>query len=425
MSNLSELVDNLNRLGSGQTTAIRLAGSVMGTIADASVVGWWSGGLTAVIGVLGLVQQQNDELAQELGKLTDLIEQILGHDRAQNDLERLHNFDEPVTNAQSMIQSLPDWVQAQPPLSQDFRAEHVRMCLAAVDQISLPDQWLTNYYDELYYYDDRLGSIGPEPNADGTAWTTRFTLPEFLRALNVYITVTQSLEGSLSDNAKELLRGFAATLHDVHDRAAAGIAPLPAPSVAELWSSNLTDYLTDGEGFLVSAWSCGVTLESFLGLPGFFDPNGGIQWYGAVDRYTGLNSLGSYPGLRRPPGLPPPTKQFVDQFYVKLGLANLKRWKDVYVGLGLPTVWTTVNQLAALTGNPPLRGHDASGWSLRELRRTLGAVHIPSSITWGISTAMVLGTMAELRGLDPDARPLSMRDQLNALPYPDAGIAPI
>jgi hypothetical protein len=38
---------------------------------------------------------------------------------------------------------------------------------------------------------------------------------------------------------------------------------------------------------------------------------------------------------------------------------------------------------------------------------------------------MVLGTTAELRGLDPDARPLSMREQLDALPYPDTGIAPI
>jgi hypothetical protein len=350
-----------------------------------------------------------------------LLEQIRAGQHADNIRNRLEAFAPPVAQAQAVLDSLPKILTESPPVTQEFRIAQVELCLDALNQFIQDVAWLTNFYDELYYSDDRVGAIAPSPGASGLVFSTRYILPDYLGALYVFVVVTKALFGSLL-NYLVPLRRYRDRLQWVHDTATAGITELPFPSADEVWSYNLKPYLLDNNGFMRSPWSYGVTLRGWpLALP---DENGGYQWYGAVDEYTGYNSLGSYPGIL-PPASYPPDNQFNQQFFAKLRLASLKRWKDVYIGLGLPVVWQTINTLDDLVGDPHLPEADRSGWSLRELDRTLGPVHLPANVNQGIPVSMIVGTLAMLRGQDPERRPLSLREQVNALPYQDAGVQPI
>jgi hypothetical protein len=296
------------------------------------------------------------------------------------------------------------------------------------------DQWTTVFVDEIYYKDFWAGPI--EPQQRGIVFSTRFILPEYLRAVYVALVVTGAFDPGVVDPHSPDFRDFkvewqswADTLLWVHNTAKDGMVPVRPPSPDQLWYDD-QGFLMDGVPgrFVLSVWTAADPY--YIGIPYNPDPEF-AQWYGAVDRYTGLSSAGNYPGVLPDPSGTPPSKAFFDQFYAKYNLAVIKRWKDVYIGLGLPYVWKTINLLRELSGDPPLPGADASHWSLREVYRAVEKVLLLDAITTikqvsYLRTSVVLSTVVALRGLlgdrDTVKRPASWREQIQALPFPDAGV---
>src|SRR5262249_18518374 len=84
--------------------------------------------------------------------------------------------------------------------------------------------------------------------------------------------------------------------------------------------------------------------------------------YGAVERFSGYSHVGMY--------------QLVSPFnfqsndptpYNKFQIRLLRKWKRVYVGTGLPTVWNMINSLKRLVSDPLLPRPNLSDWSIREI----------------------------------------------------------
>jgi hypothetical protein len=428
VSNLTELVASLNKIARGQRDGMNVVGAAMGTAADFSILAGVLGGPigVAVAVLVSLLVVLSQSATQDLDAIAGAIEEIIGGQRAQNILARLHALDLPVAQASSVMKILPSVLPPNPPLSWDARVSYVNLCIQALENFSQGDQWSTVYVDEVYYSDDRSGPIEPDHAGDAAVvFTTRYILPDFLRALFILISASAALEVPLDP---DVLRGYRDNvLVQVYNQATDGIAFVAVPTPEEVYTGDPRD-VDSSTGFVISPWSFGRTIWSW-NPPGenFPDPDGGYQWHGAVDRYTGCNSVGEYPGVVYANIPSDPDPQFYPQFYAKLALANLKRWKSVYINLGLPYVWNAINRLSDLVGDPPvMKGAHRGQWSLREIHSTLGPVHLPENIDRGIPLSRTFETLAMLRrGAGNYGWPLSLRDQLDALPWPDAGVVPI
>jgi hypothetical protein len=82
--------------------------------------------------------------------------------------------------------------------------------------------------------------------------------------------------------------------------------------------------------------------------------------YGVVEQFSGYSSMATYT-LTPPFDLESTSPGPYNKFQVRL----LKRWKDVYMGVGLVTVLNVANNLNALIGDPPFPGGFAD-WSIRK-----------------------------------------------------------
>lgn len=105
----------------------------------------------------------------------------------------------------------------------------------------------------------------------------------------------------------------------------------------------------------------GISLRNKYTPPNITSPMAVIE-YGAVERFSGYSSIGddySIP-LSKTGETDPVT-------FFKFQLRQLKRTKDVYIGVGLRSVRQVINTLHALVGDSPLAGPEFGDWSLREI----------------------------------------------------------
>src|SRR5262249_30206174 len=93
--------------------------------------------------------------------------------------------------------------------------------------------------------------------------------------------------------------------------------------------------------------------------------------YGAVEKFSGLSSMGDYNiKLDEIRAMSSDSSPY-DKFQIRLW----KRVMDVYLGVGLLDVWKSINGLRALVGSDPLPiptfgGISIAGWSFRYLMNT-------------------------------------------------------
>jgi hypothetical protein len=89
-----------------------------------------------------------------------------------------------------------------------------------------------------------------------------------------------------------------------------------------------------------------------------------VPTHGAVERFTGRNSVTSYP-------IRVPVKDPNNPEFKKFQVVRLKTSQDVYASAGLGTVWDTINRLKGLVGDL-LLGPKFGDWSI------LNALHVTS-----------------------------------------------
>jgi hypothetical protein len=447
---MSNIADLLKDISGSDNKAVGLLGSFIGTLADLS------GGIQAISTLVNLfASNDNAEILAKLSDIQTAIQRdfaaLQAETRAANILSRLANLDPAIAQAQAVMDQLPDDLSQTPPVSEEYRLQQIGLCLNAVELLDQDDKWSTNFADEVYYgfnwvdpttgqstpTDEWTRLVAPNPNPDGTVFSTRYVLPYYLRVLYDFMLVAAAFEANYSTSYKSPLQRFTARLQTAHDisrqgivtirtptRSEAGVGPpgsatydvsgpyLDGPIGQSQWHSPFVSSLEFGPIHMSTPPTPEVrqTLDAQY-LRGMDDAY--FQEYGAVHTYSADSNISHYPVVLLPTVAP---DVYWGQFSAKLSLANRRNWKEVYADVGLATVWTTINALRDLTGDPPLGTFDPDAvWTLREINQILGTAfgNPPVLVPPAISAADVISRLA-MAGGAPSNRPLSLRSALSA-----------
>ena len=208
----------------------------------------------------------------------------------------------------------------------------------------------------------------PPLNDDGiTVFDYRLTLPMYLWALGVYLSVVHVTRPAFLVELKADFVAAADRLQAIHDKVMqSGLVSLIPPAWMDDTILNIGCPISSTGEF--ARRPAIQLLYDTTGLSAHhnFNPpvTGAIIEYGAVDKYSAVSSV--FDGYQ----LNFSTAGSLDPAYFnKLQIRVLKRFKDVYVGCGLRTVRQAIAHLRGLTGAQPPPGPDPADWSFRELMR--------------------------------------------------------
>lgn len=483
MSNISDLLNNVAEANNG---AITLAGNVIGSLADIS------GAVSLVVGAVDLFLNDDQEILTQLNNIQTQIQEgfaaAAAEARAANILNRLNNLDPALAQAQSVLDNLKADLSQTPPVDEAYRLQQIQLCLDSVEQLNQDDKWLTNYADEIYYgspfgpeaddlSDMWTGIVPPTPNADGTVFSCRYVLPDFLRVLFDFMLVAAAFEPKYTTLYQTPLQSYAARLQTVYNTSKQGLVTIRKPTASQLgilsfdadvqWWQNYSTVALFGPDEppgpgqpSPGQWPYISSLSDSLAIPpstlgawrsayggsatGLLDWQGGasdpvpaycaevqesltapefsaVQEYGVVHTYTGYSNISTYPPIPLPSTNP---NVFWPQFSASLDLALQRNYKQAYSDLGLSTVWKTINVLNGLTGQPLLGVYDPDVvWTLRELNGILGSAFPPVPPSGISAQAVIAGLTTIATNMDagesgvkpapPLARPLSLRGSLS------------
>jgi len=417
----SSVASALKALGVQNTDLIQGFG---GIVAAALAFSTATGGLgiaAAAVGFLatliGLFQSSGSDEVAKLGKqLTQLIQQF--EQAAATDAlnTRLTEIQTPLSVAAGFETSLQS-LSGQLPLPAGQVTDKLTSLSTALAALAPPDesQYGCNYaaapllpnvwsFPSGYqtFWDDSdspdlawppppilqqisLG-YGKQAPAGDNPFNYTYVLPAFLYVASAFASLGAAIDPKLTENwAKTVIGPTACFLHSVHDYILKngmkeltpgpwtgqtlaswtlsahvdptgipliGAAPafpgayrfpeIVSPSTKQGVFPVLNPNTTESAGFTLTGQAVGVSIE-----------------YGVVEQFSGYSSVGTYT-LTPPFDLEPTSLGPYNKFQVRL----LKRWKDVYVGIGLLTVLNAANNLNALIGAPPFAGGYAD-WSIR------------------------------------------------------------
>jgi hypothetical protein len=375
MANLGDLID---ALGSEDSTAIGLAGDVMGTLAD------FSGAAGFISMFTDLIQPPDAQLQQALANIQASIDtgfrELQGDVAAEGILAKERDIDSGINPEAAIFALLPTIVSELPTLPESYILTQLETCVASVQFFTdYADKWEIPWASLTPYTDAWSGTVAPPQSPFIFNYT--YVLPQFLRAIYMFQTVLLALQPDALGHAdvQALLKKCAAKLQSVHDTMTAGIVGTRLPA-----TSDVAELGYDGN-FL--AWNA----DWYGGPPP--DPNAfwkqpSLWPFGAVEIYSGLNNIQSYTAFEPYEFLPDQTplpQAFVS--LVQLRIENAR--KAMYVQLGLPVVRQAINRLLALTGQPALPGIPYQWWSLDDAASVLGIAAAGQTSFWTELTALL------------------------------------
>ncbi|HZV77206.1 MAG TPA: hypothetical protein VFF63_05580 [Candidatus Babeliales bacterium] len=477
MSNISEL---LNTVAEANNGAITLAGEVIGSLADIG------GAVNLVVSAIDLFLNDDQEILTQLNNIQTQIQNgfaaMAAEERAANILNRLNNLDPALAQAQSVIDNLKADLAQSPPVDEEYKLQQIELCLDSVEQFNQDDKWLTNYADEIYYgslYDANpssytdcwTGIVAPTPNADGTVFSCRYVLPDFLHVLYDFMLVAAAFEPNYAELYQAQLENYSQRLQTAYNTSKQGLVTTQQPTPTQLGIFSFADNVPWWQNYNTSAmWGPDEPpgpgqfpyLDSFPDAGGFDPPSVNPQWhsiynpvtavldwhgsveqgpvpghcnavesfldptygywqeYGVVHTYTGYSNISNFPPIPLPSEKP---NVFWPQFQASLSLALRRNYKQAYSDIGLASVWQTINVLNGLAGQPLLGTYDPDVvWTLRELGGILGSAFPPTPASGVSAQAVIAGLTtittnmhAGVSGVAPApplTRPLSLRDAL-------------
>jgi hypothetical protein len=285
------------------------------------------------------------------------------------------------------LQTLDGLVQAQPPLTDAQRLDHIATCLAPLNALSdgsthPPSPFFVAVYSEQVYWTDAgqflqaqfamdnqgnyyqttpdldvgYGAQAPPAPPDNQVFSYLYVLPYYLKGVFILTAVGASLFtdfGKTAQRQQDAIILFANFLTTIHDLIAGGIIKLTPPASTGQPISPLWDFVMGGSG----AWGRVPGITGEYGGDGVLI--GAVFEWGAVEQYSGVNSI-------RSNGSPAPLFP-QGQIYQKLQVRALRELINVYANVGLPEVWNVINGLNKIAGQAPLPPHKYSAWSFREI----------------------------------------------------------
>jgi hypothetical protein len=220
-----------------------------------------------------------------------------------------------------------------------------------------------------YYADSWSGRLAPQADTDGLVFNYTYTLPQFLRSIYFLLTTIAALEPNSLHLYANVLTRCLTRLQSVHQTiVSSGIIAARIPSMDEVG-------VIDGD--FIPPFTTNWILNDGTPNPTYFP-------YGAVDRYSGANNMGSYIGDHFPywgADLTTWWAPTAENFLTLLSFWTVGKMKSLYVELGMPAVWQAINQLLQLTGQPLQSTPPYSAWSFAEVTSLLG-LRLPPPRRW-------------------------------------------
>ena len=343
MGNLDDLLKALN---ANDKKGIEIAGALIGTLAD------FSGALATIDAIISPDASMNDVLNEIRADFTALTGQIAGEDK----LQRMRAMDQVIDPAVGVFEQLPAILATMPAVSQEYRLNQIQICEDAVIAFTNDeDKWLAVHADLPFYSDPYSGTVAPEPRSDGLVFNYTYTLPQFLRAIYIFLAAIRALEPSSLQYYQATLSGCLQRLESVHQTiVTSGIVGSRMPAASWVGS-----YDPD-------------TVPPF-NIDWMADQ---VYWpYGGIEIYSGASNMSSYM-----------TDYFnyldVDLGYWYIDQANnfltlvqfriIRKQKALYIQLGMPVVRQVINQLRQLTGQSPITDAPYETWPIEEVASALG-----------------------------------------------------
>ncbi len=390
MSNISELKDIIDK---GDASALTTTGAIFGTLADIS------GGIGFVQLAIGAIEgliSQDDSLQQILGTIQAAFTELQAQISASDKLQRMRDVDQGINPAMAVFEQLPAILAAEPPPSQDFKLTQIQTCIEAVLFFAdYEDKWQAVKTDLRYYSDSWSGDMSPQAGEDGLVFDYVYTLPQFLRAIYILLTAIGALEPTSLQYYSDVLERCLSRLESVHQTiVTSGIVPMKTPRPLDIGMITVEPIPSFTSNWLIDTDR----------LNPFYYP------YGAVEVYSGSYILRSYA-----------TDAFnywgadlstwwlpnANNFMTLLDFRQIKKMKELYTQIGMPTVYNVTNQLRQLLGQPPQAQPIYSAWSFAEVESLLGLTLPP--LSWRSLAARLLG-------LEPQGLEAALRSFLELTP---------
>ena len=432
----SNLANFLNDIGLKNASAFQGLGDAFGAIADIA------GAVTGVGGFISFVISLFNQGPDELQQILSAIKQISQNQHAEdliNKLTTLQNDYSQAMTASESIQSLYN----QLPLDPKFVLTQLQNILDSVNPLAPPDvsnmgcanavlggPWMVRYNLEVFWSDSDSPDVAlPPPNSDpltfwfhgpwgygeqapaesgdGTAFNYTYILPQWLQAINVFLSIGVVIDPKFVQNWSNTIRSMACLLQSVHDYILNnGITQL-SPG---FWNGQILNswiyWPPYPPGLLAPPYTGlvpinpsrqkGVLPMTEVTVPGPFKIVGVKIEYGAVEKFSGSSSVAMYQ-------LPSPPFDFQSSDpnpYYKFQVRLLRKWKKVYVRVGLLTVWKMINALKRLVGDALMPGPTPADWSMRQVAAII-AGYAPVPIPVNPATISLVAVARFLQGTLP------------------------
>jgi hypothetical protein len=385
------LASYLDAVSDANFSAVNAFGSFLGTLAD---IGGAIGLIESIASVFN-PNQQDQYLAQALQAIQQYLAQMYSDLEKSFQEQSWVNLSELVSESEAVVQSLPTLMTEQPPPTDDFRVAQVETCLRSVDALTdttlrPTGNFFLSTYDSMTYWTDAgafmwttwyvnddgnqteetidvgYGLQAPPKPADGQVFSYLYVLPYCIKAYAALIATGAALYPDFGTETRwrPSLISFARFLTTIHDTIAGGLTILtpPDPAVTADWGSSVSQ---------------GNAVPGILPTSGF-PPAGGYTFIvGAVEVYSGYSSINELTFQ------PFPLSGTEEAVYQKLQVRALREMIRAYMDVSLSTVWSVINNLYQLTGQPLLPLHKYAAWSFQEIfnqagiaARTDGLLHL-------------------------------------------------
>jgi hypothetical protein len=407
----SNLATLLNAAGVQNTKAIQLLQqTVIGVVtvaaaASVTVVGAVVAGVAAVIGIIAtaLTKQGPNEIEQ----ISALLKPLFQGDAATAINQRLSTIQIQVGRAQTIADQLTS-LQNNPPVGADAIRQTLEPILNAINGVSPPADpsqpdglwalplaytvsWDDSDSPDVNNIDSGVimnpsfwghGKQAPPADANNNVFNYTSVLPAYLYAVSIFLSTGALIDPNFQQNySGSVLKSTADLLQSVHDYIVnQGLKQLvpPQPVTTQSLSGWVTAILP-GAGMPPG-------LMSLLGT-GFLEPAPiGVRIeYGWVETFSGYSSVGLYYVLSPYS----PNFSYQGKFEIRL----LRRYKDVYVGAGLLSLWEAINNLLQLSGKAPVASPSLADWSFRrDIVSKTGGQQLDGSISLQAVMAFFLNT---------------------------------
>ena len=379
---LSDLIKDIN---DKNTTAIKTLEDGISTVAQ------FAGYVGAVISVVNFLMGKGDQTQQELEDIISAIQndfhQLAADDKAGRIIDRLTNLRNDQADAYKVLQTVPNLLSSQPPLTDVQRVDEIQNCIASLFTLSdIASVWTAVFGDQVYWTDagqyifewsflqgvtgaqgrplfDR-GYLEQAPASEGDlVFSYTYILPAYLSTLFSFLAVAASLDPNYATNPTygSQIGSAVALLQQVHDNIVQnGIVPLQPPywdaATIENWIQNITTMVVPG-----------ITPLNPINAVTPANPFDANIEYGAVERFSGSSAMGNYKMAYSQTSFESSTDPGPHN---KFSLRVQRKTKGVYVSAGLSTLRDIINQLKGLLGQPQLPRPYFDDWSLRAVCQT-------------------------------------------------------